>query len=174
MKTMQKEIAELHNKKLLARQRADDFWKRRTLVSDYHTKLMYERESRKYQNQEYKIDEKIAEIRNRGMSTSQWNSIKRESSNGNWRQMGYESSLGARDIVKVGLYKNTPYIVKIVRYNGFMSNVRGMGSLANTSNMQYAKQISQRAYEKQLQGKPRYRQMSFGGHQTYDEYPNWF
>jgi len=98
-------------------------------------------------NKQSKKEDKIREISEFGYSTREIGSLKRELAG--FKSLSYHTSIGSRDIVKVGFSKalNNYVIVSYMKFTSFMRNVRGAGSLAGKSDINSIKIISQRQYE---------------------------
>jgi len=107
------------------------------------------KEENKNYNKIYSIETKIKNINKDGISTSEKNSLKREASFGNFKMIERSSSLGCRDYIKIGYSKtlNKYIMIDYTYFSGFMHNVKGCGSLANTYSINSVIEISKEEYD---------------------------
>lgn len=114
----------------------------------------------------YKKEEKIRELEGTGFSTREQASIKQEIKMPHFITIQSEKSLGSMDRTTIGISKVTggPIEVKSTRYSGFMSNVRGCGSLANTTEINSIKRLTDQEYEAKRTG-DRIREVAFCGYE---------
>jgi len=105
------------------------------------------KERNSLQNKKYKLEERVDKIKKFGVSPRELGSIKKELSG--FVLLTSDRSLGSRNFTKIGLSTilNSYIKIKGVRYSGFMSNVRGMGSLANTTEIDSIELLSKEEYE---------------------------
>jgi len=108
-----------------------------------------QKERNKNYNQMYNAETKIENIKKDEFSTSEKNSLKREASFGNFKIIERRTSLGCRDYIKIGYSKtlNKYIIIGYTYFSGFMHNVKGCGSLANTYSINSVVEISKEEYD---------------------------
>lgn len=104
----------------------------------YHKKIdsIYRRE----QNAENRLDV----VRSSGVSSSERAAIARDAkSNAKWIEVERDRDLGSRGSTKVGRYAPLDefFVVRFISYNGFMRNVKGCASLADTTDVVELKRI---------------------------------
>lgn len=129
-----KEIAVIEAKIAAIKQEQVKLQIKRDNCSDYQIQKLIRRELDREFDKQFKAEAKLKEIQERGFSTSEATALKKEMRDGHMHQFGYERSLGCTNITKIGFSKVLNHYVKIsyTRWSGFMANVKGCGSLANT------------------------------------------
>lgn len=120
------------------------------------------REINRLDTRRWKLEERLDTIKELGMSTKEVGNFKKELSG--FTMLNYNRNLGSRNSISTGFSKtlDSYVIVDSTRFNSFMSNVRGMGSLANTTDINSIKEISKSEYEDLLK-KERSGTTSFAG-----------
>ena len=94
----------------------------------------------------YKKDEKIRQIEKIEISTSEFNQVKKESMESkNFVTIGIDRSLGMKGYIKIGWSKTLQSFIQVdlTYYTGFMSNVKGMRSLAGKLELNCVKRITE-------------------------------
>jgi hypothetical protein len=143
-KKAQDEITKLQEKKinLEAELRTSSERRNAFIKANGYDRLVvaaYDKEHNRINNQLFATDEKIQSIEAQGVSTSERRGIVRAATEyGNeWVLVKSDRSLGCSGATKVGFYKPLGAIFEVTytRYNGFMRNVRGCGSLADTTSV---------------------------------------
>lgn len=143
-KKAQDEIVKLQEKKIgLEADLRTSSERRNAFIKDHgydHLVIRaYDKEHNKINNQLFATDEKIQSIEAQGVSTSERTGIVRAATGyGNeWVLVKSDRSLGCSGATKIGFYKPLGAIFEVsyTRYNGFMRNVRGCGSLADTTSV---------------------------------------
>lgn len=140
---------------------------KRDNCSDYQIQKLIRRELDREYDKQFKAEAKLKTIQERGFSTSEATALKKEMREGHMQQFGYERSLGCTSITKIGFSKVLNSYVKIsyTRWSGFMANVRGCGSLANTVDLDKVEILTE-AEHFALLNKERTNTVSFMGTQT--------
>jgi hypothetical protein len=143
-KKAQNEILKLQEKKinLEAELRTSSERRNAFIKANGYDRLVvaaYDKEHNRINNRLFATDEKIQTIERDGVSTGERNAIVRAATShaGGWVLVRLDRSLGCSGATKVGFYKPLGAIFEVTytRYNGFMRNVRGCGSLADTTSV---------------------------------------
>lgn len=103
-------------------------------------------------NRVYKLEQKKEELKALGISTKRRTALKKELHK--FKSIKLDKSLGSTDFVKVGKSNQLGYVkVSGTRWSGFMSNVKGAKSLANTTDINHFELISKNEYDNYIAGK---------------------
>ena len=117
---------------------------------DYQVNKLLRAERNKLYNKEFNYDRKLETVAKHGYSTAEESAVKKELPC--FHQFSYDRSLGMTNLTKVGMSKvlNSHVKVSYVRYSGFMSNVKGCGSLANTTSIDTIEFLTPEQYQELL------------------------
>jgi hypothetical protein len=150
-KKAQEEIKKLESEVVTTKISEDTFWKRFTSATDKYLRKGLQLEYNKMVNKRQRLEDRINDISKLGFSTSEKRGISKERHF--FTNIKYETSIGCRDVVAVGLSKTLNHHVKVTytRFTSLMSNVRGCGSLANTIDFQNIELISEEEFKKLTQ-----------------------
>lgn len=131
-----KEIEGLNEKIAGFRNSEAYFEKRLVDVKNYDERRMYWKEIGKIHTKIDAASDKIVRIQDERISTSERNTLTREAWD-KFETLEYERSLGMTSYIKIGYSKVIGEYVsaQLVRYNGFMRNVKGCSSLADKREM---------------------------------------
>jgi len=143
------EIRELKAEQVRIQKEKDSiYFQQRKVPWDSYTRKGLDSELRKLDNKYYKIQDRLSEIENIGFSTKERTSLKREIAS--FSTLSHSSNIGSRDRKVIGYSKvlQNYVIVGYTSYSGFMRNVRGMGSLAGTKDINSVKVISKAQYDR--------------------------
>jgi hypothetical protein len=123
---------------------------------------MYKREMNACDRKMSNLDDRIRELQNLKLSSGEKRSLMKEMDN--MTALKSDRDLANTNIVKVGWSDTLGSYVKIkyTKWSSFMSNVRGMGSLAGKKEIDDVEKISKEEYES-LIGTPRTQTTSFMG-----------
>jgi hypothetical protein len=137
-----KEIEELNAVIIAKEKETKVLEKRRQMERDSLYYKALNRELDSIWRKKNKAEETIKEIQKLGISTSENRNIKKEVSS--FHNVKYDTSLGCRDVVAVGLSKTLNGYIKVeyTKFTSFMRNVKGCGSLANTMDFSSVEQIT--------------------------------
>ena len=143
------QISELSREIAYHRKRHDDY---RTKSYGSEDRQFYSKAANAEYTKILKIEERIEQIKKFGLSTYELGKLKKELSG--FKTITYNKSLGMRDKVVIGHSNVLGTYVKIsyVSYNSFMRNVRGMGSLSGTKDIDSITPISKQTYDMITQG----------------------
>ena len=144
--------------------RIEDLQKRRDQKINWGIRKILQKEIDSLYNKIYSKGDKITGLERTGFSTSERTAIKKESSF--FISIHSDRSLGAKDLTKIGFSKVTGTFVEVelTRWSGFMSNVKGCGSLANKTDLNSIKILTDAEYE-QKKGGDKIHEVSFIGSQ---------
>lgn len=145
--------------------------KRRDSEGDLKMRQVWRREIDKRWTAICKKEDKIRGLEQIGFSTSEQTMIKKESPF--FTSIHSDRSLGSRDLTKIGFSKVTGAFVEVelTRWSGFMSNVKGCGSLANKTDLNSVKILTDAEYE-QKKGGDKIHEVSFIGNQKTVVHPD--
>jgi hypothetical protein len=139
-KKAQDEITKLQEKKinLEAELRTSSERRNAFIKANGYDRLVvaaYDKEHNRINNQLFATDEKIQSVEAQGVSTGEKNAIVRAATG--WVLVRSDRSLGCSGATKVGFFKPLGAIFEVTytRYKGFMRNVKGCGSLADTTSV---------------------------------------
>lgn len=123
----------------------------RAANSEPSVRKVFRKEANRIWNLIYKKEEKVRKLLEEKISTVERNSLSKESfETTNFIMINHDKSLGMTNITKIGFSKTLNVYVKVelVRYSGFMANVKGCASLANKREMDSFTILSGDEYDK--------------------------
>jgi hypothetical protein len=131
----------------------------------YDVKKLIYQQVNKLRNKIYVHENKIESIKKLNISTSEMTKLKKELCN--FHVLKRDRSLGMTGITVVGNSKVIgPCRVGYTRYSGFMSNVRGCGSLANTTSVHTIEKITQEQLDELMKTEGKSTTVFFGSSQA--------
>jgi hypothetical protein len=134
-------------------------------ASSYDVKKLIYHQINKLRNKIYTHENKIESIKKLNISTSEMTKLKKELYD--FHVLERERSLGTTSLTVVGNSKVIgPCKVGYTKYSSFMSNVRGCGSLANTTSIHTIEKITKEQLDELIKTNGKSTTAFFGGSQT--------
>lgn len=151
--------------------RVEDLQKRRDQEVQWGNRKIWQKEINSLSNKIYGKEDKIKGLEQTGFSSSEQAIIKKESSF--FLSIHSDRSLSSTDLTKIGFSKVTGTFVEVslTHWSGLMSNVKGCGSLANKTDLNSIKILTDAEYE-QKKGGDKIHEVSFIGSQKTVVHPD--
>jgi hypothetical protein len=113
----------------------------------------YRKEMNKCNDQKYKAKDKLQEIEGFGIASSEMTKLKKELYD--FKTLERNTSIGITSYTSAGFSKTlqSHVVIDYTKYSGFMRNVKGCSSLANTKHIHSLEFISEEKYKELISQK---------------------